>query len=74
MGQLVYDEKKADYFVDDWLAVCVLGPKALVQKRDGKKMRMGVFERGVVNERAVGTNESLGGPFRATSKGWKLDE
>lgn len=74
MGQLIYNSTKGDFFVDDWLAICVVGPKALVQKRDGKKMVCGVFERGKVSERSVGANENLGGPFRSTTKGWRLDE
>ncbi len=74
MGSLTFNKEKGDYFVDDWLAVCVVGRKALMQKREGKKMRVGVFERGNVSERVIGSRENLGGPFRATSKGWVLDE
>ena len=74
MSALAYCEKRHDYFVDDWLAAAILGNRALLQKKDGKRMTHATFTMGRITEVKTGCQQNLGGPFTATSKGWVLTE
>jgi hypothetical protein len=73
-SKLGYNPETREYEVDKWTAICILGPKALVQIRRGKTMACGVFFNGVIREVKTGSKESLGGPWVAMSKGWRLEE
>lgn len=74
MSKLIYCDKRHDYFVDDWMVEVVLGTKALLQKKDGKKVIHATFSGGRITEQKVGATQDCGGPFRATSRGWVVDE
>jgi hypothetical protein len=56
------------------LVAVVVGTKALLQKKDGKRTQHATFVGGRVTEQRVGAKQDCGGPFIATSKGWRLDE
>lgn len=73
-NKLEFNPESGEYEVDKWIAVCILGPKALVQIRRGKTIVCGIFYRGVVQEVTTGTKQNLGGPWVAMSKGWRLAE
>lgn len=74
MSKLEYCDERHDYFVDDWKAEVILGAKALLQKKEGKKIVHATLTGGRITEQKVGATQDCGGPFTATSKGWKLNE
>lgn len=74
MSTLTYCDNRHDYYVDDWLVASVMGAKALLQKRDGKKILLATFAGGRVTEQKIGSTQDCGGPFMGTSKGWVLCE
>lgn len=71
MSKLEYCETRGDYFLDAWLAVVIVGNKALLQQKEAKRMRMAVLTGTKVAEVQVGTTYKLGNlGYRASSKGW----
>lgn len=74
MSHLAYCDKRGDYFFDDWSVAVVLGNRALLQKKDVKRMTHATLNQGRITEVKTGCQQYLGGPFVATSKGWVLDE
>jgi hypothetical protein len=75
MVKLTYCKEKQDYFVDDWLVAAVLGTKALLQKKDGKKMLVATLEGGRTTEQKIGAKVTLGtSKLVASSRGWVFDD
>ena len=72
--KLAFNLVCAEWEVDGWKAVCIVGPRALVEIKRGKIVTCGVFFNGLIREVKTGSNENLGGPWTAMSKGWKLCE
>lgn len=69
---LEFNPISGEYEIDHWVAMCILGSKALVQIRRGKAVVCGVFANGVIREVVTGSKEKLSGPWVASSKGWVL--
>ena len=68
---LEYCHERGDYYVDDWLAAVVVGPKALLQKRIGKKVACATLYKGRITPVVTGTVDTLAGlKWRAASTGW----
>ena len=71
MSKLEYCHERGDYYLDSWLAVAIVGNKALLQQREGKKFRMAVLTGTRITEVQVGTVQKFGNlGYRASSKGW----
>ncbi len=71
MSKLEYCPERGDYYLDQWLAAVIVGNKALLQQKDGKKFRMAILTGTRVQEVQVGTVYKLGNlGYRASSKGW----
>lgn len=71
---LEFNPESGEYEIDHWVAMCILGGKALVQIRRGKTMVCGVFSNGTIREVVTGAKEKLSGPWVASSRGWVLCE
>jgi hypothetical protein len=72
MTKLFYCDERGDYFVEEWLAVVIVGTKALLQRRIGKKVHCATFYSGRITEVPTGSIQKLSGlRWRASaSSGW----
>jgi hypothetical protein len=74
MGKLFYCDERGDYFVEEWLAVVIVGTKALLQRRIGKKFHCATFYSDRITEVPTGSIQKLSGlRWRAASSGWTED-
>jgi hypothetical protein len=74
MPRLEYDDERGDYFAEEWLAVVVVGTKALLQKRIGKKVQCATLSGERITEVPTGNIQKLSGlRWRAASSGWAED-
>lgn len=71
MTKLTYCPDRGDYYLDSWMAAVIVGNKALLQQKEGKRMRLAVLTGTRVSEVQVGTMHKLGNAeYLASSKGW----
>jgi hypothetical protein len=72
MTKLEYDDEKHDYFVQGYLAAVIVGSKALLHIREGRKFKCAVLGNGRITEVATGSVTTLSGAkWRASaSSGW----
>lgn len=71
MTKLEYCPEKGDYYLDNWLAVVIVGNRALLQQREAKKIRVAVLTGTRVTEVQIGNVQKFGNlGYRASSKGW----
>lgn len=74
MSRLEYDDERGDYFVEDWLAVVIVGTKALLQRRIGKKVHCATLAGSRITEVPTGNIQTVSGlKWRAASSGWTED-
>ena len=72
MLKLEYDDAQGDYFCEGYLAQVILGSKALLQMRVGKKFKCALMSNGRITEVSIGSVTTLGGTkWRASgTSGW----
>jgi hypothetical protein len=72
MLKLEYDEERHDYFVEGYLAQVIIGNKALLQVKEGRKFKCAVLGNGRITEVPTGSVTTLSGAkWRASaSSGW----
>jgi hypothetical protein len=72
MLKLEYDEEQQDYFVQGYLAAVIVGSKALLQAKEGRKFKCAILGNGRITEVGTGSVTTLSGAkWRASaSSGW----